>query len=447
MTPPSPGHRNQPEVVAGPRPQRHHRIPMATSTRRTATVSAAHYAGLAARLTPRDLWLIAMLHEHRVLTTHAITAMAFPSGRAARLRLRQLYDWDVIDRFQPRLRVGAAPHHYVLGGAGAGVLAAHAGIPTTALRYRREDVLAIAHHHTLAHTVAINDLFAQLVAHTIASLGGPKRRPMPDPGRHGAGVQLREWWPERRCHRIIGDIVRPDAYGHLTVATTRPRELVRFEWFLELDFATGSLTVLATKLDNYARLGELTDTPIPVLIWLPSPHREHTARTALHRVLRQLNQPDHVRVTTTHPADVHTAPRNYTGPAAAGDLSVQVGRAPDDHTGGLSWFDPAGSAWLPLRTAHDATTELGGRMSLAQLAHLWPAPPTGHAVLAAPPDNADHAGGTDPHGGDGGARRAGSDRVELAAPDPVPPAEHTYNPALPRPRTPRPPTPPQVRGA
>ena len=38
--------------------------------------------------------------------------------------------------------------------------------PSRALGYRRDDVLAIAHRHTLAHTVAVNDVFAHLVHHT-----------------------------------------------------------------------------------------------------------------------------------------------------------------------------------------------------------------------------------------------------------------------------------------
>ena len=116
-----------------------------------------------------------MLHEHRVLTTDQITTMAFPSPRAARHRLLELYQWNVIDRFQPLVGVGSAPLHYVLGGAGAGVLAAEEGITVRALGYRRDDVLAIAHRHTLAHTVAVNDVFADLVHHHHHSAHPPHR--------------------------------------------------------------------------------------------------------------------------------------------------------------------------------------------------------------------------------------------------------------------------------
>ena len=85
--------------------------------------------------------------------------------------------------------------------------------PTTAYRsprcgYRRDDALAIAHHHTLAHTVAVNDLFAHLVHHTLH----PRAR-----------MRLDCWWSEARCRRVL-DYVRPDAYARLTTPTrTHPR--------------------------------------------------------------------------------------------------------------------------------------------------------------------------------------------------------------------------------
>ena len=116
-----------------PRPQRAHRDPVAREPPSARLSPTAHLAALATRLTPRDLWLLAMLHEHRVLTTHAIAHMAFPSDHRARRRLLELHRWDVLERFAPRLPVGAAPMHYVLGPAGAAVLAAQHGLPLRAL--------------------------------------------------------------------------------------------------------------------------------------------------------------------------------------------------------------------------------------------------------------------------------------------------------------------------
>lgn len=75
--------------------------------------TAEHQAVLAWRLTPRDKWIARMLWEHKVLTAHQITALAFPSFRSGRMRLRELYLWGVVDRFQPFVTLGTAPMHYV----------------------------------------------------------------------------------------------------------------------------------------------------------------------------------------------------------------------------------------------------------------------------------------------------------------------------------------------
>ena len=423
----------------GPRRQREHRLPV-TPPRPHVALSAAHHAHLAARLTPRDRWLLEMLHEHRVLTTDTITTMAFPSGRAARLRLLRLYQWDVLDRFQPRLRTGAAPMHYVLGSAGAAVLAALSGLPLAALGYRREDVLALAHHHTLAHTVAINDLFAQLVAHTTTALDHPTGAV---PSREQ--VLLVEWWSQWRCLGRVGDLVRPDAYGRITTpAATPSARSVEFEWFLEFDFGTSTLSTLAEKVTRYARLAAATGAPTPVLVWLPGPRREAGAREALTRALRGLDRPDLVPVATTAPLDDH-GPRNYTAPidrsrepVLGDDGSHILPAAPG------SWFDPAGQIWLPVpvgghpsapapRARLGRTTPgTGGRMSLAGLAALWPAGHHRHPALTGTSPRVL----TDPrphHRDSRSATRRELERVELVAPDPIPPAPHTYSPNIPAP--------------
>ena len=71
------------------------------------------------RLTDRDRAILELVWEHRVLTTHQITELAFPSLRAANHRLLDLFKWRVVDRFQPFVTTGTAPMHYVLDVAGA----------------------------------------------------------------------------------------------------------------------------------------------------------------------------------------------------------------------------------------------------------------------------------------------------------------------------------------
>lgn len=81
------------------------------------------------------------------------------------MRLRELFQWGVIDRFQPFVAVGTAPMHYVLAPAGAAVLAAEDGRDVKELGYRHDRAFGIAHSLRLAHTVGVNGWFTALVDH------------------------------------------------------------------------------------------------------------------------------------------------------------------------------------------------------------------------------------------------------------------------------------------
>ena len=69
-------------MITNPTRQRALRGHRAARPAPRAANSSDHQATLAWRLTPRDRWIIRMLHEHRVLTSNQITALAFPSFRA-----------------------------------------------------------------------------------------------------------------------------------------------------------------------------------------------------------------------------------------------------------------------------------------------------------------------------------------------------------------------------
>lgn len=281
-----------------------------------AATTGEHHAHLATRLTPRDRWLARMLHEHKVFTTQQIVDLCYPTARAANHRLLDLYKWRVIDRFQPFVNRGTAPMHYVLDIAGAVALAYEEGIAPKELGYRHEDAMGIAHSLRLAHTVGINDVFTSLVA--------ASRQP-------DSRGQLTAWWSEVRCKRLFGDIVRPDAYG-------RWREGGRqLEFWLEFDFGTENLKVLASKLHGYEKLAATTGIITPVLIWLPTHRREANARRALTEALIHLDRPNLVPIATT-----------------AADTIIE----PGDIT-------PAATRWLPLATA--AT-----RLRLIDLENFWP---------------------------------------------------------------------------
>ncbi|MGW5789251.1 replication-relaxation family protein [Saccharopolyspora sp. NPDC003752] len=311
-----------------------HGLKPARSTPRVAN-SVEHQATLAWRLTPRDKWIIRMLHEHRVLTATQITACAFPSFRSGRQRLRELFQWSVLDRFQPAIALGTAPMHYVLGPAGAAVLAGEHGLDVKDLGYRRDRTMSIAHHQRLAHTVGISEWFTTLIART----------------HHHPEETLHAWWSEVRCARHFGDLVRPDAYGRWHTPTGEA------EFFLEFDLGTETVPRVARKIHGYAHLANATAITTPVLVWLPTSRREVTVRRQLHRTWRDLDQPCLVPVAT----------------AAADHLN------PD-----TSHPSPAEPVWAPLTATRDEA-----RYPLHDLASVWNLPAastvTDPAAGTAPP--------------------------------------------------------------
>jgi hypothetical protein len=308
-------------MITNPTRQRVLRGHQATRPTHRAANTADHRAALATRLTLRDRWIIRMLHEHRVLTSTQITALAFPSSRSARLRLRELYCWSVLDRFQPFITLGTAPMHYVLAPAGAAVLAAEDGRSLKDLGYQHERAFGIAHSLRLAHTIGVNDYFTALIA---AARAHP-----------GSAMTLRAWWSETRCARHFGDLTKPDAYGRWHA---HGREI---EFFLEYDLGTEALDKLANKLHGYAELAAASGITTPLLIWLPTAFREAAARHLLTLTWRHLDQP--------HALPVATAAANLLNP----------------HT---PYPSPADPVWLPLHRPAGTTA----RSALHDLPAAWP---------------------------------------------------------------------------
>ena len=178
-------------------------------------------------------------------------------------RLKQLTDARVLARFRPHTRhgEGSAPYHYVLGPAGAGVLAAEQDTDVRRLGYRRDRALEVAYSQRLAHLVGVNGFFTALAANACQ--------------RRRGGAVLAAWWSERRCRERWGQVVRPDSYG-------RWREhRAEVDFFLEYDRGTEPLDRLAAKLAGYQDLAAATEIATPVLFWLPTAGREATVRQGL----------------------------------------------------------------------------------------------------------------------------------------------------------------------
>ncbi|GAB4588966.1 replication-relaxation family protein [Nocardia sp. IFM 10818] len=299
---------------------------------------ALAHAQLAERLTERDRWMLRMCHEHRVLTTGQFTALAFSSIGFARRRLAQLHRYGALEKFRPLRTSGSAPAHWVLGPAGAAVLAAEAGVEVHDIGYRPYRALAIAHSLHLAHTLGVVEWFT-----TLATTSGTN------------GAALLAWWSEHRCRALWGDLARPDGYGRYARGGTA------LDFFLEYDLGTMALSTVAAKLHGYAELARTSAVVTPVLLWLPTTAREVGARKALHDTWAGLADPDAVPVAT-----------------AAADL-LDPARS-----------NPAQRVWLPLNATG------GERVSLDRLTASWPRvtpapatvptpPASRHAVLSPPP--------------------------------------------------------------
>ena len=251
---------------------------------------ALRVAELAGRLTDRDRQLCRLLWEHRVLTSHQLTHLAFGHLDTAEDRLRTLTRLGVLDRFRPRRDTGSAPYHYVLGPLGAATLAAEQQITVAELGYRRGTALAIAHHQRLPEIVAVNSFFCALTAHA----------------RHHPDTELAHWLSQRRCHTIWGTLVQPHGFGRW-----RDHDSA-LEFFLHYA-GQEPMSGLIAALADYDALAQATPKlATNVLVWLTSPQRE----TELHRTVPP--RPYLLATASPHPgsnpADAIWLPLGSTGP-------------------------------------------------------------------------------------------------------------------------------------
>ncbi len=267
--------------------QPHHARP--SRTLKAPRSAAERLAVLASRLTERDRRLCRLLWDHKVLTTHQVIALCFPSRYAATHRLLLLVRLGVLDRFRPFRLTGSAPFHYVLGELGAHVLAAERGLTISELGYHRARTLALAHSEHLGHMVGVNGVFAALAA---------SARARPD-------AALAAWWSERRCTQRWGHLVRPDGFGRWTEAGRT------VEFFLEYDTGTETVARVVGKLGGYTDLATGSGIWTPTLLWLPSAHREAEVRRAIGTPL----------------VPVATASGPTTDPAAAVWLPIGAGES------------------------------------------------------------------------------------------------------------------------
>lgn len=219
---------------------------------------------LAGRITDRDRYLCRILAKHRVLTTGQITDIGFTGARRTRKRLAELHQIQLLDRFRPRVWAGSAPHHWVLGRAGADLIAVEDGLEPGRTGWRLDTAAALAGSQRLGHLVGTNGTFTSLIA----------------TARRTPGADLLEWWSEAQCAAEWGAVVRPDGYG----VWAQDGGVLPF--LLEYDTGSERIVRLTDKLTGYADLAREAGHPTWVCFRFPTPGREAEARPALaHRTV------------------------------------------------------------------------------------------------------------------------------------------------------------------
>ena len=214
---------------------------------------------LARHLTERDHELCRLLFEHRVFTADQVADLGFGTRRKAQQRLLTLHRLEVVDRFRPNSWSASSRFYYLLGPAGAAVVAAERGVEMAELGWRRDTAMALVSQSQLAHRVGCNGFFSALV-----------RR-----ARSSPEAELAEWWSARRCAGAWGELVRPDGYGVWQENTAR------LPFLVEYDAGEVRLGRLEAKLAGYAALARAAGHPTWVLCLFPNPRREAAARRLL----------------------------------------------------------------------------------------------------------------------------------------------------------------------
>ncbi|HEY2673710.1 MAG TPA: replication-relaxation family protein [Rugosimonospora sp.] len=227
-------------------------------------------------ITTRDRELLQLLDDHQVLTTDQIHRLLFHARRTCQLRLGELRQLGLLERFRfARTGGGSQPWHWTLGHDGERFQAAAHNRTEPTTRSSRQRITRLSANPNLTHLLTANEFFVRLAEHA-------RRHPQ---------ARLDRWWSETVATQQFLK-VRPDGHGLWSAADTT------VGFWLEADTGTEPLGRVTAKLDGYARLAATGGPRYPVLFWVGSQAREEH----LHRLLRQADA-EVPTATATHDAD------------------------------------------------------------------------------------------------------------------------------------------------
>jgi Replication-relaxation len=201
--------------------------------------------------------LLTGAHLDRLLARPDTTPQA--TARNRRRIMTRLHDLGLVTTLGRRIggvRAGSAGHVYTLTTTGNRITATLTGQPCPPHVKKPAPLSTLF----LAHTLAISDIYVQLITTS----------------RDHDDVHLATFTTEPQCWWPIGhgDYLKPDAYLVLQTATHRDC------WWLEIDQATESLPRIKRKCRTYLdflNCGGLGPDGVPprILFTVPSPQRAH----------------------------------------------------------------------------------------------------------------------------------------------------------------------------
>ena len=192
------------------------------------------------RLEERDLKLLCDLFLHRLMSRSQLERLYFTSASRCNVRLRQMFDHNLVSRYYLPLAPFGAQCIYSLGKAGV--------VPVSRrLEWEPEEVERQANRHKtpqfLEHTLAINET----------------RLAFRDALKAETTWKLGRWIPEIQCRheydiRLAGDkwqreVFKPDGFVRLQNRETRQNA----SFFLEIDMGHTSSSKFADKLESHTR--------------------------------------------------------------------------------------------------------------------------------------------------------------------------------------------------